>query len=294
MEEEGQKIIKLNIGNLAVFGLEPPDEIVQDMIRNLPQHRRLHRLEGPVRTAQGGRPLHAAEERQGRDGRRRVPRQRRLRAHHDEHERAAQRRRRGADPRARLSAVDGVGRALRRHAGPLSVRRGLRLDARPRRTWRRRSRRARVRIVVINPNNPTGALYPEARLLQKIVDLARRARPHRLRRRDLRQDAVRRLHAHVDRRRWPTTSSSSPSTACRRTTARAATAPAGWWSRARRRHAADYIEGLGMLASMRLCSNTRRGSWPSRLPSAATRASTTWLRPGGRLAPPARSRAFSC
>src|SRR5690606_5762789 len=35
MEEEGQKIIKLNIGNLAVFGFEPPDEIVQDMIRNL-------------------------------------------------------------------------------------------------------------------------------------------------------------------------------------------------------------------------------------------------------------------
>ncbi|MDP2291476.1 MAG: aminotransferase class I/II-fold pyridoxal phosphate-dependent enzyme, partial [Actinomycetota bacterium] len=36
MEEEGHKIIKLNIGNLAVFGLDPPDEIVQDMIRNLP------------------------------------------------------------------------------------------------------------------------------------------------------------------------------------------------------------------------------------------------------------------
>jgi alanine-synthesizing transaminase len=35
MEEEGHKIIKLNIGNLAVFGLEPPEEIVQDMIRNL-------------------------------------------------------------------------------------------------------------------------------------------------------------------------------------------------------------------------------------------------------------------
>lgn len=35
MEEEGQKIIKLNIGNVAAFGLEPPDEIVQDMIRNL-------------------------------------------------------------------------------------------------------------------------------------------------------------------------------------------------------------------------------------------------------------------
>ena len=36
MEEEGQKIIKLNIGNVAAFGLLPPDEIVQDMIRNLP------------------------------------------------------------------------------------------------------------------------------------------------------------------------------------------------------------------------------------------------------------------
>ena len=36
MEEEGQKIIKLNIGNVAAFGLEPPDEIVQDMIRNMP------------------------------------------------------------------------------------------------------------------------------------------------------------------------------------------------------------------------------------------------------------------
>ncbi len=36
MEDEGQKIIKLNIGNLAPFGFEPPEEIVQDMIRNLP------------------------------------------------------------------------------------------------------------------------------------------------------------------------------------------------------------------------------------------------------------------
>ena len=36
MEDEGQKIIKLNIGNLAPFGFEPPEEIVADMIRNLP------------------------------------------------------------------------------------------------------------------------------------------------------------------------------------------------------------------------------------------------------------------
>ncbi|MFZ9182408.1 MAG: pyridoxal phosphate-dependent aminotransferase, partial [Hylemonella sp.] len=36
MEEEGHTIIKLNIGNLAVFGFEAPEEIRQDMIRSLP------------------------------------------------------------------------------------------------------------------------------------------------------------------------------------------------------------------------------------------------------------------
>jgi alanine-synthesizing transaminase len=35
MEEEGHTIIKLNIGNLAVFGFEAPEEIRQDMILNL-------------------------------------------------------------------------------------------------------------------------------------------------------------------------------------------------------------------------------------------------------------------
>jgi len=36
MEDEGQKIIKLNIGNLASFGFDSPEEIQLDMIRNLP------------------------------------------------------------------------------------------------------------------------------------------------------------------------------------------------------------------------------------------------------------------
>jgi alanine-synthesizing transaminase len=36
MEDEGQKIIKLNIGNLAPFGFDSPEEIQLDMIRNLP------------------------------------------------------------------------------------------------------------------------------------------------------------------------------------------------------------------------------------------------------------------
>jgi alanine-synthesizing transaminase len=36
MEEEGHKIIRLNIGNLAVFGFDAPEEIQQDIIHNLP------------------------------------------------------------------------------------------------------------------------------------------------------------------------------------------------------------------------------------------------------------------
>ena len=37
LEEEGHRILKLNIGNPALFGFEAPDEIVRDVIHNLPQ-----------------------------------------------------------------------------------------------------------------------------------------------------------------------------------------------------------------------------------------------------------------
>lgn len=36
LEDEGQQILKLNIGNPAPFGLMTPDEILQDVVRNLP------------------------------------------------------------------------------------------------------------------------------------------------------------------------------------------------------------------------------------------------------------------
>lgn len=37
LEDEGHRILKLNIGNPAPFGFDAPDEILQDVIRNLPQ-----------------------------------------------------------------------------------------------------------------------------------------------------------------------------------------------------------------------------------------------------------------
>ena len=37
LEDEGHKVLKLNIGNPAPFGFEAPDEIVMDVLQNLPQ-----------------------------------------------------------------------------------------------------------------------------------------------------------------------------------------------------------------------------------------------------------------
>ena len=48
MEEEGHRIIKLNIGNLAPFGFEAPDEVRHDVIVNLEvrDHPRNHSVIG--------------------------------------------------------------------------------------------------------------------------------------------------------------------------------------------------------------------------------------------------------
>ena len=37
LEDEGQRILKLNIGNPAPFGFEAPEEVLMDVIKNLPQ-----------------------------------------------------------------------------------------------------------------------------------------------------------------------------------------------------------------------------------------------------------------
>ena len=196
MEEEGHKIIKLNIGNLAAFGFEPPDEIVQDMIRNLPDAAGYTDSKGLFAPRKAV--MHYTQQKQHR-GRRRVDdvylgngaseliamSMNALLDDGDEVLIPA------PDYPLWTAAVGAVGR----HAGALPVRRGDGLAARPRRHPRARSRRARAAIVVINPNNPTGALYPDELLQRDRRDRAP-ARADRLRRRDLRQDALRRRHAH--------------------------------------------------------------------------------------------------
>lgn len=53
MEDEGHHILKLNIGNPAAFGFTAPDEIIQDVIRNLP-NAGLQHIQGHLLRPQGG------------------------------------------------------------------------------------------------------------------------------------------------------------------------------------------------------------------------------------------------
>jgi len=108
-------------------------------------------------------------------------------------------------------------------------------------------------IVVINPNNPTGAVYPPA-LLQQIVDLARQ---HQL---IIYADEIydKVLYDEVKH-----TSIASLAADLLVVTFnglsknyRACGYRAGWMILCgEKKHARDYIEGLNMLASMRLCAN---------------------------------------
>src|SRR6476660_3727780 len=109
-------------------------------------------------------------------------------------------------------------------------------------------------IVVINPNNPTGALYPDD-LLQAIVELARR---HQL---IVFADEIYdktlydgNVHTSIsslaDDVLFVTVNGLSKNY-------RSCGYRSGWMVvSGEKRHAKDYTEGLNMLASLRLCANT--------------------------------------
>jgi alanine-synthesizing transaminase len=109
-------------------------------------------------------------------------------------------------------------------------------------------------IVVINPNNPTGALYP-TELLEQIVQVARE---HQL---IVLADEI------YDKTLYDGNVHTSIASLAEDVlfvtfnglskNYRSCGYRAGWMIvSGEKRHAADYIEGLDMLASMRLCSNT--------------------------------------
>ena len=253
MEEEGQHIIKLNIGNLAVFGLEPPDEIVQDMIRNLPHSAGYTDSKGlfaPRRAV-----VHYTQEK-------RIPQVTVDDVYLGN----------GASELIVMSLnalldngdeilVPAPDYPLWTAAVSLSGGTPVHYICDEGAGWlpdlddiRRKITPATRGIVVINPNNPTGALYPDS-LLQGIVEIARQ---HQL---IVFADEIYdktlydgETHTSIaslaDDVLFVTFNGLSKNY-------RSCGYRAGWMIvSGDKRHARDYIEGLNMLASMRLCANT--------------------------------------
>ncbi len=171
MEAAGTHILKLNIGNPAPFGFRTPDEVVYDMSQQLTDTEGYSPSQGPVLRAQGHHAVCAAEEHPQRHHRRHLHRQRRQRAHQPVHVRLAGQRRRGT----RASPDYPLWTACVNLAGGTAVHYVCDEDS----EWypdiddmRSKITDSTKAIVIINPNNPTGALYPKE-VLQQIVDLAR-------------------------------------------------------------------------------------------------------------------------
>jgi len=253
MEEEGHKIIKLNIGNLAVFGLEPPDEIVQDMIRNLPNAAGYTDSKGLFAPRKAV--VHYAQEKRiagvtvddvylGNGASELIV----------------------MSMNALLNDGDEVlvpapDYPLWTASVSLSGGRPVHYVCDEASDWmpdtadiaRKITPNTRA-IVVINPNNPTGALYPDS-VLQEIVELARR---HQL---IVFADEIYDKTLY-DGRTHTSIGSLADDVLCVTFNGlsknyRSCGYRAGWMIvSGEKKHARDYIEGLNMLASMRLCSNT--------------------------------------
>ena len=253
MEEEGHKIIKLNIGNLAVFGLEPPDEIVQDMIRNMPHSAGYTDSKGLFAPRKAV--VHYTQEKHiagvtvddvylGNGASELIV----------------------MSMNALLNDGDEVlvpapDYPLWTASVALSGGKPVHYLCDEASDWmpdiddiRKKIGPNTKAIVVINPNNPTGALYPESLLLQ-IVELARQ---HQLTvfADEIYDKTLYDGHTHTsiaslaDDVLFVSFNGLSKNY-------RSCGYRAGWMVvSGEKRHALDYIEGLNMLASMRLCSNT--------------------------------------
>lgn len=253
MEEEGQKIIKLNIGNLAVFGLEPPDEIVQDMIRNLPSAAGYTDSKGLFAPRKSV--VHYTQEKGiagvtvddvylGNGASELIVMA--LNALLDDGDQILVP---APDYPLWTAAVSLSG------GTPVHYLCDEGADWTPDLDDIRRKITPRTRgLVVINPNNPTGALYPPA-LLKELVEIARQ---HQL---ILFADEIYDKTLY-DGHEHTSIASLADDVLCVTFNGlsknyRSCGYRAGWMVvSGDKRHAQDYIEGLNMLASMRLCSNT--------------------------------------
>lgn len=252
MEEDGHRIIKLNIGNLAPFGFEPPDEIVHDMIVNLPAAAAYCDSKGLFSARKAV--MHYTQQKGIKDvqlddiyigngaSELIVMAMNALLNVGDEVLVPA------PDYPLWTAAVSLSGGTPRHYlcdegAGWVPDLADIRAKITP-------NTRA---IVIINPNNPTGALYPDD-LLKEIIEIARQ------------NDLIIYADEIYDKVLYDGATHTSIASLAEDVlfitfnglskNYRSCGFRAGWMIvSGEKRHARDYIEGLTMLASMRLCAN---------------------------------------
>ncbi|HKM15304.1 MAG TPA: pyridoxal phosphate-dependent aminotransferase [Marinospirillum sp.] len=252
MEEEGHRILKLNIGNPAPFGFEAPDEILQDVIRNLP-------------TAQGysdSKGLYSARKAVMQECQRKSIANVGIEDIYlgngvSELIVMAMQGLLNDDDEVLIPAPDyPLWTAAARLAGGNAVHYICDeqsdwfpdiADIRKKITDRTRA------IVIINPNNPTGALYSDE-LLQQIIEVARE---HQL---VIFSDEIYDKILYDGEKHTSIASLADDLLFCTfnglSKSYRVAGFRSGWMILSGAKHLAqDYQEGLTMLASMRLCAN---------------------------------------
>ncbi|MEW5770390.1 MAG: pyridoxal phosphate-dependent aminotransferase [Pseudomonadota bacterium] len=252
MEEEGHRIIKLNIGNPATFGFDAPEEIVQDVIHNLPLAAGYSESKGVFAARKAI--MHYTQEKQiagvqvddiyiGNGVSELIVLT--MQALLDNGDEVLV----PAPDYPLWTAAVSLGGGTPRHyicdegSGWLPDLDDIRSKVTP-------NTRA---IVVINPNNPTGALYPRE-ILEGIVEIARQNQlivyADEIYDKVLYDGAKHTSIASLaDDVLFVTFNGLSKNY-------RACGYRAGWAIvSGEKRHAKDYIEGLDILASMRLCSN---------------------------------------
>jgi alanine-synthesizing transaminase len=279
MEEEGHKIIRLNIGNLAVFGFDAPEEIQQDMIRNLPNSAGYSDSKGifGARKAvmhytqqQGIRGVTLDDIYLGNGASELIA--------------MATNALLNDGDELLLPAPD---YPLWTAATTLSGGTPVHYMCDEANGWmpdledlKRKITPATKGIVVINPNNPTGALYADD-LLREIVGIARQ---HglviladevydKVLYDDAKHTAIASLSEDVLTLTFNSLSKSYRSCGYR----------AGWVVvSGDKRQATDYIEGLNMLTNMRLCANVP-GQWAIQTALGGYQSINELIAPGGRL-----------
>lgn len=279
MEEEGHKIIKLNIGNLAVFGFDAPEEIRLDMARNLPNSAGYSDSKGIFAARKAV--MHYTQQ-QGIKG-----------VTLDDIYLGN-----GASELIAMATNallnDGDELLLPSPDYPLwtacttlSGGKPVHYQCDEANGWmpdlddlKRKITPRTKGIVVINPNNPTGALYSDA-LLRDIVALARQ---HglviladevydKVLYDDAKHTAIASLSEDVLTLTFNSLSKSYRSCGYR----------AGWMVvSGDKKAAADYIEGLNMLSNMRLCANVP-GQWAIQTALGGYQSINELIAPGGRL-----------